>query len=92
MGGNLDPQNAVISIATLNGLVNGTYRLFNYTGAKLSSFNATCLSPGLRGTFAIDESVPNQINLVVSGIVNPVWRGTGTSSTWDLNYHRRLER
>jgi autotransporter-associated beta strand protein len=85
VGGNLDPQNAYISISTLNGLVNGTYRLFNYTGAKLSSFNPTCLAPGFRGTFTIDESVPNQINLIVSGVVNPVWRGTGTSSTWDLN-------
>ena len=85
VGGNLDPQGAYISIATLNGLVNGTYRLFNYSGTKLSSFNPTCLSPGLRGTFTIDESVPNQINLTVSGVVNPVWAGTGTSSTWDLN-------
>jgi autotransporter-associated beta strand protein len=85
VGGNLDPQGAYISIATLNGLVNGTYRLFNYTGAKLSSFNATCLSLGLRGTFTIDESVTNQINLIVSGVVNPVWAGTGSSSPWDLN-------
>ena len=85
VGGNLDPQNAYISISTLNGLVNGTYRLFNYTGTKLSSFNPTCLALALRGTFTIDESVPNQINLIVSGVVNPVWRGTGTSSTWDLN-------
>ncbi|MDR3460548.1 MAG: Ig-like domain repeat protein [Verrucomicrobiae bacterium] len=85
VGGNLDPQNAYISISTLNGITNGTYRLFNYSGAKLSSFNPACLTSTYRGTFAIDESVTNQINLVVSGVVNTVWRGTGSSSTWDLN-------
>ena len=87
VGGNLDPQNAYISVGTINGLVNGTYRLINYTGAKLSSFNPTCLSASVRGTFTIDESVTNQINLVVSGVVGSpiVWRGTGASSTWDLN-------
>src|ERR1035437_5659149 len=85
VGGDLDPQNAILSIGTVNGLVNGTYRLFNYSGAKLSSFNPVCVTSTYRGTFTIDESVTNQINLIVSGVVNPVWAGTGSSSTWDLN-------
>ena len=86
VGGDLDPKGASISVATLNGLVNGTYRLFTYGGTKLSSFNPTCQNtPGLRGTFTIDESVPGQINLIVSGVVNPVWAGSGSSSQWDLN-------
>jgi autotransporter-associated beta strand protein len=85
VGGDLDPQNAYISISTFTGLVNGTYRLFNYSGAKLSSFNPTCASATYRGTFTIDETVPGQVNLIVSGVVNPVWAGTGSSSAWDLN-------
>ena len=42
-------KNACISIATLNGLVNGTYRLFNYAGAKLKLLQSHLPEPGAPG-------------------------------------------
>jgi hypothetical protein len=40
VGGNLDPQNAKIFITAMTALTPGSsYRLLNYSGSKLSTFN-----------------------------------------------------
>ncbi len=87
INGDLDPQGSTISINALQPLSPGTYRLFNYTGTKLSSFNATPLtntSTTSHYTLAVDESTPNQVNLVVSGTVSSLtWYGSSTN--WDIN-------
>ena len=70
VGGDLTLNSNVIAITVFgpNPLGAGTYRLFNYAGAKTGSFNPTPVflsgSPG-SGTATIDESVTNQINLVI---------------------------
>jgi autotransporter-associated beta strand protein len=61
VGGNLDPQNAYISVGTINGLINGTYRLFNYTGAKLSSFNPTCVSATVGARLRLMRALPTRL-------------------------------
>ena len=70
VAGNLTLNSNVIAITVLGPdlLGAGTYRLFNYAGARTGSFNPTPVflsgSPG-SGTATIDESVTNQINLVI---------------------------
>jgi len=70
VAGGLTLNGNVIAITVLgpNPLGAGTYRLFNYAGAKTGSFNPTPVflsgSPG-SGMATIDESVTNQINLVI---------------------------
>ena len=83
--GNLDPQGSTISINPLQPLSPGTYRLFTYAGSKLSSFNPTPLvSTPSRYILAVDETTPNQINLIVSGTVSSLtWYGSTTN--WDIN-------
>ena len=71
VGGDLTLNDNVIAITVLGPepLGSGTYRLFNYAGAKTGMLNPTPVflsgapGPGSRAT--IDESVTNQVNLVV---------------------------
>jgi autotransporter-associated beta strand protein len=71
VGGDLTLNSNVIAITVLgpDPLGAGAYRLFNYAGAKTGSFNPTPVflsgSPG-SGTVTIDESVTNQINLLIA--------------------------
>ena len=71
VGGDLTVSGSVIAITVLGSdpLGSGTYRLFNYAGAKTGSFNPTPVflsgAPGPGSTARIDESVTNQINLVI---------------------------
>lgn len=90
--GNLEPSNAVIAINSIGMLTNGTYTVASYSGAKTTSFNATpVLSaggltniPAGRKTFAIDETVANQINVIVGGTNLALkWISTA-SANWDL--------
>lgn len=86
VGGDLNPQGATIFINLLAPLTSpGTYRLFNYTGTLLSSFNATVLGGDSRFTLTLDESVPNQINLIVGGVASSLtWYGDLGTNTWNL--------
>jgi trimeric autotransporter adhesin len=85
VGGSLDPQNARIFVTALSAFTTGTpYRLFNYAGSKLSSFNPTVLTD-THYTFTLDETVANQINVTVTGGVNLLWQASASSSVWDFN-------
>ena len=85
VGGDLDPQGARLFVTLLSSpTVGGTYRLFNYGGAELSAFNPT-VATDTHYSFALDESVPNQINVTVSGGLNLLWSGSPSSTLWDLN-------
>jgi len=71
VGANLTLSSNVIAITVLSSdpLSSGSYRLFNYAGAKTGSFNPTPIflsgASGPGSTATIDESVTNQVNLVV---------------------------
>lgn len=84
VNGNLEPNGAVIVISALGQLTApGTYRLFNYTGTKTTSFSAV-LSGDSRYAFSLDESTPGQVNVVVSGAPSSlVWSG-GSAGVWDV--------
>ena len=86
VGGNLDPKGAVIYVTFLAPPAGpGTYRLFNYSGSLLSSFNATVLGGDSRYTLTLDESVPNEINLIVSGTASSLtWYGDMGTNTWNV--------
>ena len=59
----------------------GSYRLINYTGA-LTVNSLPYVNNSGSYTFTLDTSVPNQVNLVVSG-GPPIWNGGSTSdSNW----------
>ncbi|MBB5035838.1 immunoglobulin domain-containing protein [Prosthecobacter dejongeii] len=73
-----------IEIASTGVLLNGSYRLINYTGALMGDLaNLAVINP-TRFTVALDSSVPGAINLNVGGSQgNLVWSGNGTSNLWD---------
>jgi autotransporter-associated beta strand protein len=83
VGGDLTVSSNVIAITVLGSgpLGSGSYRLFNYAGAKTDFFNPTPVflsgTPGPGSTAWIDESVTNQVNLVV---VTPIPTSTSVSS------------
>ena len=97
VAGDLTLNSNVIAITVLgpDPLGAGTYRLFDYAGAKTGSFNPTPVflsgAPGPGSTAWIDESVTNQINLVVvvpiatttvvSSAPNPSLPGTNVTFT-----------
>ena len=78
---------AVITIYPSPTLTAGTYRLFNYgtLAGSISSLSVTSSVPGARYTFTLDASVPNQINLIVGGVLSGslVWQGLPTAD-WNL--------
>ncbi len=67
--GNLSIQpNSTIQLSVLGtALEAGSYPLIQYTGTKSGSFNSTpiILSGAINGSYAIDDSTPGQIRLVV---------------------------
>ena len=71
VAGDLTLNNNVIAITVLGSdpLGAGSYRLFNYAGGKTGAFNPTPVflrgAPGPGSTAWVDESVTNQVNLVV---------------------------
>ncbi|HOC57374.1 MAG TPA: Ig-like domain repeat protein [Verrucomicrobiota bacterium] len=81
--GDLALNDNVIAIAVLGAepLGAGSYRLINYAGAKTGSFNPTPVflsgGPAPGSTVWIDESQPNEVNLVV---VTPVSTVTSVSA------------
>src|SRR6185369_10869404 len=84
VNGNLNLNNNLVTIRPIapgGVLANGTYRLVNYTGTKTGSLT---ISPGSRFSLTLDESIPGQINLIVSGLpANLVWKGNNGPS-WDI--------
>ena len=91
VGGNLDPQNARVFVTALSAFTTGSpYRLFNYGGAKPSSFNPTVLTD-THYTFSLDETVANQINVTVNAGPNLVWSGTTRQQHVGPEHHRQLE-
>lgn len=84
VAGSLEPNGAVIVISALGQLVApGTYRLFNYSGTKTTSFGGV-VSADNRYSFTLDESIPGQVNVIVSGApASLVWSG-GTAGNWDV--------
>lgn len=101
VGGNLTLVGNVIAITVLGSdpLGGGTYRLFNYAGSKTGSFNPApaFLSGGpVPGSMVwIDESVTNQINLIIVAPIatttlaasapNPSLPGTNVTLTATVN-------
>ena len=83
VNGNLNLNNNVVTIRALTpggALANGTYRLVNYSGIKTGSLT---VNSGTRFSLTIDESIPNQINLQVTGLpASLVWKGNNGGS-WD---------
>jgi fibronectin-binding autotransporter adhesin len=82
--GDLSLSNNVITVLPLTPLVAGTYRLFNYLGNKTGSLNPTVVH-STRYTMTVDESVPGQINLVVSGANADLTWNSPASQAWDVN-------
>jgi fibronectin-binding autotransporter adhesin len=84
VNGNLNPDGAILVISSVGQLVSpGTYRLFNYTGSKPSSFGGV-VAADTQFTMTLDETVPGQVNLLVSGTpASRVWSG-GAAGTWDV--------
>jgi fibronectin-binding autotransporter adhesin len=84
VNGALNLNNNTVTVRPLapgGALANGTYRLVNYTGAKTGTL---AVNSGTRFSLAIDDSVPNQINLQVTGLpATLLWAGTNGNS-WDV--------
>ena len=82
--GNLNLNGNVVTIRALaagGALANGTYRLITYTGTKTGTLT---VSGGSRFTMTIDDTIPGQINLVVSGLPASLkWAGADYAS-WDV--------
>jgi fibronectin-binding autotransporter adhesin len=83
--GDLEPSNSVVQIILNAPPANGTYRLFTYTGAKLSSFNPVVdMATGLgRKSAVLDESVGGQVNLTVAGGFGDLVWLPQTSAVWN---------
>jgi fibronectin-binding autotransporter adhesin len=86
--GNLEPSGSVVRIDVEQPLTNGVYRLFTYSGSKVTTFNPAPSFNGLplgRRTAVLDESVANQINLNVGGTgpADLVWLPQ-TNGLWNL--------
>jgi len=87
IAGNLNPNGATVVINPLSLLtVPGTYRLINYSGTKTGSFGTLIINGRYLGH--LDESVPGQINFVVTGGTglpgNLVWSGDNNNAAWDV--------
>src|SRR3954469_8264163 len=79
---NLTLNNNVIQANFLGAPQSGSsYHVLNYLGTKTGSFNPA--AAGTHFTVAVDESVPNQVSLLVSGSgANLKWNST-SSTNWD---------
>ena len=79
---NLTLNNNVIQANFLGLPQPGTsYQVLNYSGTKTGNFNPT--ATGTHFTVTVDESVPNQVSLLVSGSgANLKWNST-TDTNWD---------
>jgi autotransporter-associated beta strand protein len=63
----------------------GTFRLINYSGTLQGGGSFTLVSPVSSQTFALDTSIPGQVNLIVTGVPqNRVWSGDGVANVWDV--------
>lgn len=81
---NLNTPGVVISINKLTGILGaGTYTLIQFSGA----FNGDLANVTLTGADPLDflQVSGNQLQLVVSPIVNVVWRGGQPGNLWDIN-------
>lgn len=81
---NLNTPGVVISINKLTGTLGaGTYTLIQFSGA----FNGSLANVTLTGADPLDflQISGNQLQLVVSPIVNVVWRGGQPGNLWDIN-------
>jgi fibronectin-binding autotransporter adhesin len=85
IAGDLEPSNSVVQIILNAPPANGTYRLFTYTGTKLSSFNPIVdMATGLgRKSAVLDESVGGQVNLTVAGGFGDLVWLPQTSAVWN---------
>jgi fibronectin-binding autotransporter adhesin len=83
VGGNLNLNNNVIKPNFIDvPLTNSPYVVLNYTGTKTGNFNST--ASGTHYAVTVDQSVANQVSLLVSGSgANLKWNSTN-SSAWDL--------
>ncbi|MBN2578712.1 MAG: autotransporter-associated beta strand repeat-containing protein [Pirellulales bacterium] len=88
--GDLALNGGTIEIAMLDGALQaGSYRLFNYTGTLSGNVSYLTVNvPGLVGSrqsAVLSQSVPNEINLdVTGGPLDLTWVGDGISNDWDL--------
>ena len=87
IAGNFNPNGASIVINPLATLtVPGTYRLINYSGTKTGTFGSLVINGRYLGH--LDESIPGQVNFVVTGGTglsgNLIWSGDNASGTWDV--------
>jgi autotransporter-associated beta strand protein len=82
--GDLNLSNNTVVINPLAPLATGTYRLINYTGVKNNSFNPAVVHNS-RYSVALDETVPGQINLNVSGGNGDVRWFSASSGVWDVS-------
>ncbi|HWH68972.1 MAG TPA: autotransporter-associated beta strand repeat-containing protein, partial [Candidatus Sulfotelmatobacter sp.] len=88
VAGDLVLNNNSVAINLLQGtLAPGSYRLINYSGNLVGSFNpAVALAVGgsSRYTLTLDTSTPQQVNLIVSGSPATVKWNSTADSTWDV--------
>lgn len=73
-----------IELGSTGVLLNGSYRLINYTGSLTGdAANLTLINP-TRYITALDVSTPGIVQLNVGGTAgNLVWSGNGTTNVWD---------
>ncbi len=68
------------------GVLGGTYRLINYTGALTGGAPNLVATSTTRYILTPNLSTPGQVNLTVSGsVANLTWAGDLSGNTWDFN-------
>ena len=88
-GGLILSNNTTIQI-TYTSLQTGRYKLITYTGTETGSAAANLTLSGFinsgRQTGALDDSIPGEIDLLVTGVAgNLAWAGDGSANNWDAN-------
>ncbi|TAK98314.1 MAG: hypothetical protein EPO07_12185 [Verrucomicrobia bacterium] len=87
VAGNVTANNNSIVINLLGAALQaGTYRLINYTGSLIGSFNSTVTIAGgaSRYGLTLDTSTLGQVNLIVSGGPGNLRWDSVSSSAWDI--------
>lgn len=77
--------NPTLNLSLAGFKLAGTYRLINYTGTIQGGGSFNLVPPvGSSQIFALDTSIPGQVNLVISGVAqNLTWVGDGSGNSWD---------
>ncbi len=87
VGGNLNLSGATVQISA-SALQPGRYKLIRYAGVENGTAAGNLvLSYSGNQSVALDDSIPNEIDLLVTSsfITQLSWLGDGTLNAWDIN-------